>query len=68
MAFREAMDQDPPLPVAARRLGDAYRSHQDDDLAVAAYERYLELDPSAPDADEVRDAVGQLRSGTSLAR
>src|SRR5207245_12408 len=44
MAFREALDQDPPLPAAARRLGDAYRAHQDDDLAVAAYERYLELD------------------------
>jgi hypothetical protein len=68
MAFREALDQDPPVPAAARRLGDAYRAHQDDDLAVAAYERYLELDPAAPDADEVRTAVEQLRSGTPLAR
>jgi len=68
MAFREALDQDPPLPTAARRLGDAYRGHQDDDLALAAYERYLELDPAAPDADEVRAAVEQLRSGTPLAR
>ena len=68
MAFREVLDQDPPLPAAARRLGDAYRAHQDDDLAVAAYERYLELDPAAPDADEVRAAVEQLRSGTPLAR
>jgi hypothetical protein len=67
MAFREALDQDPPLPAAARRLGDAYRAHQDDNLAVAAYERYLELDPAAPDADEVRTAVEQLRSGTPLA-
>jgi hypothetical protein len=68
MAFREALDQDPPVPAAARRLGDAYRTHQDDDLALAAYERYLELDPAAPDGDEVRAAVEQLRSGTSLAR
>jgi len=68
MAFREALDQDPPLPAAARRLGDAYRAHQDTELAVGAYERYLELEPSAPDADEVRATVEQLRSSTSLAR
>jgi len=68
MAFREALDQDPPVPAAARRLGDAYRDHQDTDLAVAAYERYLELAPSAPDADEVRAAVERLRSNTPLAR
>jgi Tfp pilus assembly protein PilF len=68
IAFREALNQDPPLPLAARRLGDAYRTHQDDDLALAAYERYLELDPSAQDADEVRDAVEQLRSGASPPR
>jgi len=68
MAFREALDQDPPLPAAARRLGDAYRAHQDTELAVGAYERYLELEPSAPDAEEVRATVEQLRSSTSLAR
>jgi hypothetical protein len=68
LAFREALDQDPPLPAAARRLGDAYRAHQDAELAVGAYERYLELEPSAPDAEEVRAAVEELRSSTSLAR
>jgi hypothetical protein len=68
IAFREALDQDPPVPAAARRLGDAYRAHHDTDLAVAAYERYLELEPTAPDADEVRAAVEQLRSSTPLAR
>src|SRR5438132_4230276 len=66
MAYREALDQDPPVPAAARRLGDAYREHQDTDLAVTAYERYLELAPGAPDADEVRAAVEQLRSSTPL--
>ena len=68
MAYREALDQDPPVPAAARRLGDAYREHQDTDQAVTAYERYLELAPSAPDADEVRAAVEQLRSSTPVAR
>jgi Tetratricopeptide repeat len=68
MAYREALDQDPPVPAAARRLGDAYREHQDTDLAVTAYERYLELAPGAPDADEVRAAVEQLRSSTPLTR
>ena len=68
IAYREALDQDPPVPAAARRLGDAYREHQDTDLAVTAYERYLELAPGAPDADEVRAAVEQLRSSTPLTR
>ena len=67
MAFREALDQDPPVAAAARRLGDAYRSHQDADLAVNAYERYLELDPSAKDAEEVRGLVEELRSSSPLA-
>lgn len=67
MAFREALNEEPPLPAAARKLGDAYRSHQDAELAVAAYERYLELDPSAQDAEEVRAFVEELRSGSPLA-
>ena len=67
MAFREALDQEPPVAAAARRLGDAYRSHQDADLAVTAYERYLELDPSAKDAEEVRGLVEELRSSSPLA-
>ena len=67
LAFREALNEEPPLPAAARKLGDAYRSHQDAELAVAAYERYLELDPSAQDAEEVRGFVEELRSSSPLA-
>ena len=37
------------LVEEARRLGDAYRQHNDTSLAIAAYERYLEMDPSAAD-------------------
>jgi hypothetical protein len=60
--FREALESDPTLAPAARRLGDAYRQHHDDALAVSAYERYLEMEPSAPDAEEVRSALEELRA------
>jgi len=60
--FREALESDPTLAPAARRLGDAYREHHDNALAVSAYERYLEMEPSAPDAEEVRSALEELRA------
>jgi hypothetical protein len=60
--FREALESDPTLAPAARRLGDAYRQHHDNALAVSAYERYLEMEPSAPDAEEVRTALEELRT------
>ena len=62
MLFREALESDPTLAPAARRLGDAYREHHDNALAVSAYERYLEMEPSAPDAEEVRSALEELRA------
>ena len=62
VAFRDALDSDPTYAAAARRLGDAYRQHHDAALAIAAYERYLEIDPSAADAEEVRSALEELRA------
>jgi tetratricopeptide (TPR) repeat protein len=60
--FREALETDPSLAPAARKLGDAYRQHNDNALAIAAYERYLEMEPSAGDAEEVRSALEELRA------
>jgi regulator of sirC expression with transglutaminase-like and TPR domain len=34
--------------------------------AAAAYRRYLELEPTAPEAEKVRAHVAQLESGTSV--
>jgi tetratricopeptide (TPR) repeat protein len=65
VAFREALDSDPSFATAARRLGDAYRQHHDTALAIAAYERYLEMEPSAGDAEEVRSALEELRDPPS---
>ncbi|HWE24253.1 MAG TPA: tetratricopeptide repeat protein, partial [Myxococcales bacterium] len=65
VAFREALDSDPTFATAARRLGDAYRQHNDTALAISAYERYLEMDPSAADAEEVRSALEELRAPTA---
>lgn len=65
VAFREALDADPSFAAAARKLADTYREHHDTALAIAAYERYLEMDPSAADAEEVRTALEELRGPPS---
>lgn len=62
VAFHDALDEEPPPPQAARRLGDAYRLQEEDALALAAYQRYLELAPGAPDAAQVRAIVEELRA------
>ena len=67
IAFREALETDPSFAAAARRLGDAYREHHDTGLAIAAYERYLEMDPSAADGEEVRNALEELRGPVTAA-
>lgn len=62
VAFHNALDERPPPPRAARRLGDAYRLQHEDALALAAYQQYLQLAPAAPDAEEVRSLVRSLRA------
>ena len=60
VAFRDALEGPAPLARAARRLGDVYLLQEEPEKAAAAYRRYLELAPDAPDADEVDDALAGL--------
>ena len=65
VAFRQALEDDPELLAALRGLGDAYRLHHDDPLAIDAYQRYLDIDPDGPDADEVRAALDEMRAAAN---
>lgn len=50
--------------LAAKALGFAYLQSEKKDLAAArrSFERYLALDPKAPDAAEIRDLIAELKT------
>jgi predicted Zn-dependent protease len=47
--------------MAHRALGDLYRSQEQPDAARAAWQRYLEMAPQAPDAAMVRQALEEMK-------
>jgi tetratricopeptide (TPR) repeat protein len=56
-AYKQALAVEPTLAAAERGLAIAYTSKNDDATAVVHYTRYLELDPAAKDADEVKRII-----------
>ncbi|MGO4879412.1 MAG: tetratricopeptide repeat protein [Bryobacteraceae bacterium] len=58
--FREATKWNPNLPEAWLRLGEAEQKRKNRQDAKAAYEKYLELQPGAKDAAEVRKKIASL--------
>jgi tetratricopeptide (TPR) repeat protein len=50
------------VAMAYRFLGALYNERGENNLAVAALEKYLSLAPKAKDADSVRDIIKQLRN------
>jgi tetratricopeptide (TPR) repeat protein len=53
-AFETALKEDPSLPAAHRGLGMVYVLLGKNDEAKAEYEKYLQLAPDAPDADQIK--------------
>jgi tetratricopeptide (TPR) repeat protein len=50
-----------PWPVLLYNLGRAYQQAGSKARAVEAYQRYLEREPSSPDAGAVRESIRQLQ-------
>jgi Tetratricopeptide repeat len=61
-SFRAALDSEPGMAVAFRGLGMAYSMQGKDAQALQAYERYLKLAPTAPDAGDIRNSIKELRA------
>ncbi|HET9752597.1 MAG TPA: tetratricopeptide repeat protein, partial [Myxococcales bacterium] len=61
-SFRAALDSEPTMAVAFRGLGMAYSMQGKDTQALQAYERYLKLAPTAPDAGDIRNSIKELRA------
>jgi tetratricopeptide (TPR) repeat protein len=56
-AYQKALSIEPTMASAERGLAIAYTSKDDDTTAVSHYKRYLELDPNARDAEEVKKII-----------
>jgi tetratricopeptide (TPR) repeat protein len=65
-SFRAALENDPNIATAYRGLGMAYGVQGNDAEALQAYERYLQLSPSAADAADVRRSMAEIRDRGKL--
>jgi len=59
MAIKNGADQ---MPLAHKYLGGIYWGNKDLQRAADELEKYVALDPKAPDAAKVKDTIKQLRS------
>ncbi|MEY2667981.1 MAG: hypothetical protein RJA59_619 [Pseudomonadota bacterium] len=58
----ETADRLKPSPALQFNIGQAWEKLGDTEAALAAFARYLRLDPSAPNRDAVRKTVGTLEA------
>jgi tetratricopeptide (TPR) repeat protein len=61
-SFRAAIENEPANAAAHRGLGMAYAMQGNDAQALQSYEKYLRLAPKAPDANEIRQSIGELKA------
>ena len=59
--YRRALNAENPVPVAHRGLGMLYEKLERGNDAVAEYEKYLELSPSAIDRERIQKRVEALK-------
>ncbi len=59
-SYKKALELEPTLAKAERGLGIAYAAKGDKKQAVGHYRRYLELDKTAQDADEVKKIIEKI--------
>ena len=60
-SYNAALLEDPKVCKARRGLGIAYARLKRPPLAVKHYQGYIRCDPSAPDADAVRDLIRRFK-------
>jgi predicted TPR repeat methyltransferase len=56
----------PDDPEAYLELGSAAAAAGENDKAIEAYERYLELDPESNQADQIREQIDLLKEDVRI--
>ncbi len=64
-AFKQATNVDPTFAPAHRAKGAALAKRSQYDAAADAYQKYLELEPSALDAKDAKDAIARRAAATA---
>jgi tetratricopeptide (TPR) repeat protein len=64
--FQQALNNDSTVAVAWRGLGIAHLMRHDEEAARKAYEKYLQLAPTAPDARDIRKAIAELNARAKI--
>ena len=61
-AWQDAVKIDPDYSPPYGNLGEALTRKGDTKGAITAYEQFLEVDPEAPNADQVRGRLAALKA------
>jgi tetratricopeptide (TPR) repeat protein len=65
-SFKSALDSEPNIAIAWRGMGMALAVQGKDAQALKAYEKYLQLSPSATDAADIRKSMAELKERGKL--
>jgi tetratricopeptide (TPR) repeat protein len=65
-SFRAALENESTLAIAFRGLGMAYAMQGDDQKALQAYGKYLQLAPAAPDKADIRKSIAELKARAKI--
>jgi tetratricopeptide (TPR) repeat protein len=65
-SFRAALENEGTLAVAFRGMGMAYAMQGNDTQALQAYQRYLQLAPSAADRGDIRRSIAELKARAKI--
>ena len=60
-AYLKAIEIDPTYAMAHRELGTALMASQDFPGALKHFQKYLELNPKAPDAKDIQERIALLK-------
>jgi tetratricopeptide (TPR) repeat protein len=58
--YEKAVEIDPDFFNSHFMLGEIYRELEEPEKALAAYQRFLRLSPTGPQADQARAAITEL--------
>ena len=65
-SFRAALENESALAIAWRGMGMAYAMQGNDQQALQAYQKYLQLAPAASDKADIRKSIAELKTRAKI--